>query len=352
MDCLDRTNVVQSFSASLALEAQLASHNLTIDLQTDPSTAWFNSLWADNGDAISRQYAGTAALKGDYTRTRERNISGALKDFSLTLSRYYTNIVNDHFAQATIDFLLGRANASIFADFEADMKAHDYAVDLRKVRASAVSSCAQIVIDPAAESLVAGWVLRVPRTAGTTNTHPFEEAVLLLTGEALYFCRLDWATEKVASFERIALAGVEGLQRGVYITSTLAARDLDAKRNVGFVLRYSSAGGLVRTNTRSLSVAGDELPVAEKENETKRLAFKVLSARSVFVGPGKEEESEEQMVQGICGKIGEAVNRVREERGLGEIEVTQEDVMSEAEAKRQTGVWESVGYALKRMVWA
>ena len=29
----------------------------------------FQTLWANNGDRISRQYAGTAALKGDFTRT-------------------------------------------------------------------------------------------------------------------------------------------------------------------------------------------------------------------------------------------------------------------------------------------
>lgn len=37
-------------------------------------------LWADNGDAISQQYAGTSALKGDFTRTGERNILHAMKD--------------------------------------------------------------------------------------------------------------------------------------------------------------------------------------------------------------------------------------------------------------------------------
>ena len=40
----------------------------------------FNQLWANNGDAISRQYAGTAAMKGDYTRTGERKFSGLMRD--------------------------------------------------------------------------------------------------------------------------------------------------------------------------------------------------------------------------------------------------------------------------------
>jgi hypothetical protein len=99
MDCLDRTNVVQSAVAGWALSAQLAELNLTIDLQKDISTQWFNVLWADNGDAISRQYAGTSALKGDFTRTRKRNWVGALSDFSLTLNRYYNNVFGDYFLQ-------------------------------------------------------------------------------------------------------------------------------------------------------------------------------------------------------------------------------------------------------------
>ena len=94
MDCLDRTNVVQSACAQRALEKQLKEEGVTIDLLKDTATQWFNSLWADNGDAISRQYANTAALKGDYTRTRRRDYRGAINDLGLTLSRYYNNIVN------------------------------------------------------------------------------------------------------------------------------------------------------------------------------------------------------------------------------------------------------------------
>ena len=33
----------------------------------------YQEIWANNGDALSRQYAGTAALKGDFTRTGDYN---------------------------------------------------------------------------------------------------------------------------------------------------------------------------------------------------------------------------------------------------------------------------------------
>lgn len=94
MDCLDRTNVVQSACGQRALEKQLQEEGFKVDLLTDTTTQWFNSLWADNGDQVSKEYSSTAALKGDYTRTRQRNYRGAINDLGLTLSRYYNNIVN------------------------------------------------------------------------------------------------------------------------------------------------------------------------------------------------------------------------------------------------------------------
>jgi hypothetical protein len=87
MDCLDRTNVVQSACGRRALELQLKSEGFELE---DPNTNWFNTLWADNGDAISKQYASTAAMKGDFTRTRKRDFTGALKDAGISISRFYS----------------------------------------------------------------------------------------------------------------------------------------------------------------------------------------------------------------------------------------------------------------------
>jgi hypothetical protein len=90
MDCLDRTNVVQSACGRRALEIQLKAEGIEMGAQKDQTTQWFNTLWADNGDAISKQYASTAALKGDFTRTRKRNYTGALTDMGLSISRFYS----------------------------------------------------------------------------------------------------------------------------------------------------------------------------------------------------------------------------------------------------------------------
>lgn len=90
MDCLDRTNVCQSSFAKHMLEIQLKEQGIDMSAQLDQETAWFNTLWADNGDAVSKQYASTSAMKGDYTRTRKRDYRGALNDLGISLTRLYS----------------------------------------------------------------------------------------------------------------------------------------------------------------------------------------------------------------------------------------------------------------------
>ncbi|KAJ4373403.1 hypothetical protein N0V83_003698 [Neocucurbitaria cava] len=379
MDCLDRTNVVQSACARTALESQLSAGSFTIDLQHDPSTSWFNTLWADNGDAISRQYAGTAALKGDFTRTRKRQITGALTDFGLTLTRYYNNIVNDYFAQAVIDYLLGRATDTIFAEFEADMKSSDYFIDVRKVRQQAIERAAGIVIEDDDEDLIHGWTLSVPTSVNQVKTATFEEAVLLLTDKALYFCRLDWGTEKVREFERVQLENIQGIMRGVYVTSTLAQRHLDTEKNVGFIIRYraESGGELVRRNTRALD-AGMPSESQEKEDAKKQqkkddsgrfLAFKALPPRSSLPSSSNDTqdapENEVEVVRTVCDEIVRVANQAKKEDAAStgqaggasevgkdtELKVDEKDIISVADAKKSTGYLEQFEYSLKKLVW-
>ena len=93
MDCLDRTNVVQNYIGKRALELQLKDEGIDLSMQLEPTIQWFNILWADNGDAVSKQYASTAAMKGDFTRTRRRDYKGALTDMGLSISRFYSGYV-------------------------------------------------------------------------------------------------------------------------------------------------------------------------------------------------------------------------------------------------------------------
>lgn len=67
----------------------------------------FKNTWADNADACARQYAGTGALKTDFTRTGRRTHLGLLKDGYNSVIRYYMNNFYDGFRQDAIDLFLG-----------------------------------------------------------------------------------------------------------------------------------------------------------------------------------------------------------------------------------------------------
>ncbi|CAH2096909.1 unnamed protein product [Euphydryas editha] len=111
IDCLDRTNVVQTAIAKYVLELQLCRLGLGAPgcgLPPALRTA-FLTMWADSGDLVSRQYAGTKALKGDYTRTGERKFTGMMKDGVASANRFLLRHFNDTIKQCAIDIALGQA---------------------------------------------------------------------------------------------------------------------------------------------------------------------------------------------------------------------------------------------------
>ena len=136
MDCLDRTNVVQSIFGRYALfneltgivtpddnSKKLLPHEMSKAFRMDALTLPWKSgevhhraLWADNADAISRLYAGTPALKRDFTRTGRRTKLGALDDGINSLQRYYLNNFMDADRQEGVDLMVGHASFSILRD--------------------------------------------------------------------------------------------------------------------------------------------------------------------------------------------------------------------------------------------
>lgn len=353
MDCLDRTNVVQSAAASAALDAQLSSLGVVHGADKD---AWFNRLWADNGDAVSKQYASTAALKGDFTRTRKRNYRGALTDLGLTLHRYFTNIVSDFFTQAAIDFLLGSVTANVFDEFEEALMSGDPAISMSRLRQNAVETSSKMVVEDEDEVVRGGWTMLAPAEAGTLRSMPFREVIVLLTDKAVYRVGFDWVLEKVSEFERVELRDVVQLQWGSYIVSTLAQSSTDETRNVGVIIKYrpSSVGAdVVRVNTRSLKSVFSRLQ--PELTQSRFMAFKVL--------PGAEGGSEVELIHQVCMEIEAArkVQLVRErtptasgETAQPEVDpfVVNRDVIGLVEAKRSTGLFEQLGYSLRKSVWA
>ncbi|CUS10679.1 unnamed protein product [Tuber aestivum] len=364
MDCLDRTNVVQSFCARNSLDKQLISLGITsmsVEEETETSTG-FNNLWADNGDALSKQYASTAALKGDFTRTRKRNYRGALTDFGLTLTRFFTNVVSDFFTQAAIDFLLGNVTSKVFEEFEEEMITADPAVSMKKVRENAVEISARIVVEDENEVVLGGWAFLTPLGEGSRRNPPLQEAVILVTDRALYRCRFEFGVEKVSEFERIELEDVVGVQWGTYITSTLTPSSTDERRNVGFLLRYRPprTGELVRVNTRSLKSTfakpmGEYRDHGDSDTYSEAVATATSSSSATrimaFKAPADGENNEVDLVRGVCQEIANACAKCRPALAM-ETFVENKDVIGLAEARKSTGLLEQWGYNLRKLVWA
>ncbi|PMD24531.1 hypothetical protein NA56DRAFT_745936 [Hyaloscypha hepaticicola] len=111
MDCLDRTNVVQSALARAAINRQLTDLGILSRGETfssDPAfEILFRKIWADNADVVSTSYSGTGALKTDFTRTGVRTKAGALQDLRNSIMRYAKNNFADGPKQDAFDLFLG-----------------------------------------------------------------------------------------------------------------------------------------------------------------------------------------------------------------------------------------------------
>ena len=105
LDCLDRTNLVQTMISRMALESFLRQGK-----ERGQNDFWMrhSSLWADNGDALSKIYAGTGALKSSFTRHGKMSLAGAFADARKSATRIYMNNFVDKERQNTMDLLLGR----------------------------------------------------------------------------------------------------------------------------------------------------------------------------------------------------------------------------------------------------
>ncbi|EGZ07222.1 hypothetical protein PHYSODRAFT_565275 [Phytophthora sojae] len=116
MDNLDRTNVVQSLFGRRSLMLQLneteALQGNVLNSPFEDFERTFKRVWGNNADAISLFYAGTGALKTDFTRTGKRTKKGALMDGYNSCVRYIMNNFMDGYRQDVLDLLLGRFSVS------------------------------------------------------------------------------------------------------------------------------------------------------------------------------------------------------------------------------------------------
>lgn len=109
MDCLDRTNLVQNEISRIALTAYLRNrfqNNWSVIM--DNLNGRHSHLWAENGDGLSRIYAGTGALKSAFTRTGKVTFMNVLSDATRSANRFIINNFQDKAKQEVIDQLLVR----------------------------------------------------------------------------------------------------------------------------------------------------------------------------------------------------------------------------------------------------
>ena len=115
MDCLDRTNVVQSVIARNILLRQLNSVELgplptgeAFQAFSNSLESKFRDLWVRNADVMSLLYSGTPAQKTDFTKFGKRTYRGAMNDGIYSLQRFVINNFLDGSKQNTIDLMLGK----------------------------------------------------------------------------------------------------------------------------------------------------------------------------------------------------------------------------------------------------
>ncbi|KAJ3490502.1 hypothetical protein NLI96_g1404 [Meripilus lineatus] len=106
MDNLDRTNVAQAALAKWTLNKQLKALRLLVENDNidnyDDIMKDFREMWSDHANLISLAYAGTGALKVEYTRTGKLTPAGQLEDGYKSVMRYLKNNFFDGARQVKI----------------------------------------------------------------------------------------------------------------------------------------------------------------------------------------------------------------------------------------------------------
>lgn len=341
----------------------------------------FNHVWANNGDMISRMYAGTSALKGDFTRTGKRNITGMMNDASNSLARMYLNTVKDFWRQATIDYILGYHKFEIFRHVpQSTLMSAEPGMERRwaKIRMDAIEISSAIVIADD-EKRLGGWTLLSPNEPQKRRAKKFEEKVVLLTTKALYVCSYNYKLEKVVQFRRIELHMLLGIQTGEYILSSTTPQSRDIEQNYGFLLYYDADHELTRMNTGSIrnqnlgdlnigntnsqnsnnhpekssstssdsaSEDNDSSDDSDKEEDERMfLAFKAVRY-NVLGELSDEQQSCRKQVQEIAYQISKACDQEKAPQFMYD-----KPIISIKQAENTDGIFKKMGLKIKHAMW-
>lgn len=116
MDCLDRTNVVQSVFGRNILHEILGKMGIgnktkqvgAFERLPDKLEEDFRVSWTKNADTISMLYSGTPAMKTDFTLMGKRTVKGAIMDIVYGVKRYFLGNFYDWRTQDIIDISTGK----------------------------------------------------------------------------------------------------------------------------------------------------------------------------------------------------------------------------------------------------
>uniref|UniRef100_A0A3Q3S951 Inositol polyphosphate-5-phosphatase F n=1 Tax=Mastacembelus armatus TaxID=205130 RepID=A0A3Q3S951_9TELE len=220
MDCLDRTNVVQAAIARVVMEQQLKKLGVMPPEQPLPLKCYriYQIMWANNGDTISRQYAGTAALKGDFTRTGERKLAGVMKDGVNSANRYYLNRFRDAYRQAVIDLMMGLpVTEDLYSIFSKEKEHEEKEKESQRGAQEQVSLLLQTYMQlllPDDERFHGGWALINSDMSLIDATNKDVDVLLLLSDKAYYIAYYDEEADKVNQYQRLNLEGLEKIEIG------------------------------------------------------------------------------------------------------------------------------------------
>ncbi|CAM1296239.1 INPP5F (predicted) [Pycnogonum litorale] len=221
IDCLDRTNIVQTALAKAIMDSQLIKLGLLPPEGILPANCrlTFQQMWANNGDIISRQYAGTAALKGDYTRTGERRLAGMMKDGYNSANRYYLNRFRDAHRQAAIDLMIGNPISEDFSellspDKEAAINEFSEEEQLHQEHVKQIIDDCKKMLVPELDVVLGGWALIDADPVSGDPSHNDMDTILLLTKDSYYVAEYDDDTDRITRYQRILLEDLEKIELG------------------------------------------------------------------------------------------------------------------------------------------
>ena len=251
----------------------------------------FQMLWANNGDVLSRQYAGTSALKSDFTRTGERRITGVMKDGYNSANRYYLNRFKDAYRQATIDMMQGDPVSDDLNSPENEIAIENPTLTDQEHHERIkliIEDCKKMLISED-EIILGGWPL-VDVESGD-NLDNEMDTVLILTKDCYYVCEYDEHTDRITKYQKVLLEDLEKIEFGLEPNNFFSMKPKHNKYCIRLHYLVEGLSGYFHmfrsTNTRFFNNMA--IPIINTEDEIESLkaiceTFKIaLSVRCLNV---------------------------------------------------------------------